>query len=102
PSSPMRRPVGASETTGLTQVFTFNNIKPTATVDEGHNWLNLIYGPLTLNRTTTSAPELMVASAASGSAGGAYSVGSTSAAVNRGANGVAPATDFFGNLRPRN
>ena len=43
-------PVGASETTGLTQVFAFNDIKPTATVDEGHNWLNLVYGPLTLNR----------------------------------------------------
>ncbi len=117
-------PVGASETTGLNQVFTFDNIKPTATVDEGHNWLNLIYGPLTLNRPTTvpnpQAPELMIASASQGSPNGAYSIPSGSPAVNNGANactdgGAGPAllclarnalplpatvgNDFFGNPR---
>jgi hypothetical protein len=113
-------PVGASETTGLTQLFSFNGIKPTATVDEGHNWLNLIYGPLTLNRPATAAPELMVASASAGSAEGAYSIPGTSPAVNRGAgctDGGAPlgcmlrgglplpstvSADFFGNTRPLN
>ena len=110
-------PVGASETTGLTQVFTFANIKPTATVDEGHNWLNLIYGPLTLNRPATTAPELMVASAGPGSAEGAYSIPGTSPARNSGARctdggpvlgcllrGALPlpstvGNDFFGNAR---
>jgi hypothetical protein len=83
-------PVGASETTGLNQVFTFTNIKPTATVDEGHNWLNLIYGPLTLNRTAvgqaTTAPELMVAAASQGSPNGAYSLPAGSTAINAGTN----------------
>jgi len=109
-------PPGASETAGPLPVFTFNNIKPTATVDEGHNWLNLSYGPLTLNRsavqpTSTNPPELMVASKNTstttsnpslvGLTGGAYSIPSTSPAVNAGTNGDAPATDFFGNLRVR-
>jgi hypothetical protein len=107
-------PPGSSETTGLTQVFTFNNIKPTATVDEGHNWLNLSYGPLTLNRSavqpaSTNAPELMVAAKHSGTGSdsslvgltsGAYSISSTStSAIDGGTNSGAPATDFFGNAR---
>jgi hypothetical protein len=109
-------PPGASETAGPLPVFTFNNIKPTATVDEGHNWLNLSYGPLTLNRSavqpaSTNPPELMVASknlsttssnpSLVGLTGGAYSIPGTSPAVNAGTNSDAPATDFFGNLRPR-
>jgi hypothetical protein len=99
-------PPGRSETTGLSPVFVFNNITPAATVDEGHNWLNVTYGPLTLNRSavqpgSTNPPELMVASAATGAAGGAYSIAGTSAAVNRGTNTGAPAADFFGNPRAR-
>ncbi len=98
-------PPGASESTSTSPLFVFKGIQPTATVDEGHNWLNLIYGPLTLNRTAvgqaSSPPELMIASAATGTAGGAYSIPATSVAVNGGSNSVAPATDFFGNLRPR-
>ena len=100
-------PPGRSETTGLSPVFVFNNITPAATVDEGHNWLNLTYGPLTLSRpnvTTPTAPELMVASANAGATGGAYSIAGTSAAVNRGTNTGLPAStasDFFGNPRAR-
>lgn len=98
-------PAGASESTGLAQVFVFNGIKPTATVDEGHNWLNLVYGPLTLNRSavipgSTNAPELMVASADTGTAGGAYSIAPGSIAQNRGAvSPLVPAVDYFGNQR---
>jgi hypothetical protein len=99
-------PPGASESTSLGTVFVFNGIKPAATVDEGHNWLNLTYGPLTLNRSAVNssavnAPELMIASAATGTAGGAYSIRVTSAAVNQGLNSAAPVTDFFGNSRAR-
>jgi hypothetical protein len=107
-------------------VFTFDNITPAATIDEGHNWLNLTYGPLTLSRpnvVTATAPELMVASATAGANGGAYSILGTSAAVNRGTNsctsGAAATTalacaltggvllpnttgsDFFGRTRPK-
>jgi hypothetical protein len=98
-------PPGASESTSTSALFVFNGIQPTATVDEGHNWLNLVYGPLTLNRTAvgqaTSPPELMLASAATGTASGAYSIPATSAAVNGGLNSAAPATDFFGNPRAK-
>jgi hypothetical protein len=104
-------PPGASETTSVPQLFTFNNIQPTATVDEGHNWINLSYGPLTLNRavwanqTGANAPELMVASSVTGTPNGAYSIPGTSPAVNAGSNsGSLPATvahDFFGNTRAR-
>jgi hypothetical protein len=102
-------PPGASESTGTTQLFVFNGIQPTATVDEGHNWLNLSYGPLTLSRThlatPTSAPELMVSSGDVGVVGGAYSISSVSPAVNGGSNTTAngipavPSTDYFGNPR---
>jgi hypothetical protein len=94
-------PVGASETTSLTQVFTFDHIQPTATVDEGHNWLNLVYGPLTLNRSAVQsggsvAPELLIASADVGIPSGAYSVPPTSKAIGAGRRDNAPASDFFG------
>jgi hypothetical protein len=91
----------------LSPVFTLDNIRPAATVDEGQNWINLSYGPLTLGTPTATAPtpaELMLTSAAVGTAGGAYSIPGASPAMNGGANANLPATtahDFFGNLRPR-
>ena len=97
-------PAGASETTGLAQLFVFNGIKPMATVDEGNNWLNLTYGPLTLSRpnvTTPTPAELMVASAAPGTGGGAYSLPQGSSAIDKGDNLAAPQYDFFGKPRPR-
>jgi hypothetical protein len=90
-------PPGASETTGLAQLFVFNNIKPTATVDEGHNWLNLTYGPLAL---FNNAGQSLVANTAVGAASGAYSILATSPAHNNGLNIFAPDHDFFGTARP--
>ena len=98
-------PVGASETTSTSQLFAFNGIQPTATVDEGHNWLNLVYGPLTLSRpnvSTATNAEMMVASKAYGTVEGAYSIPSGSTARNVGTGSGAPTTtlsDFFGNAR---
>ncbi len=95
-------PVGASETTTLSQVFAFNGIKPTATVDEGQNWLNLVYGPLTLmrpNSTTSTNAEMMLASRPYGTTQGAYSIPGGSAAVNHGTTSGAPSGDFYGNSR---
>lgn len=97
-------PPGASETTGLTTLFVFNGIQPTATVDEGHNWLNLTYGPLTLGRSATIgfAPEKTVLRNATGSAGGAYTIAGDSAAINGGSTSTGIAqlgTDYFGNTR---
>jgi hypothetical protein len=98
-------PAGASETTGVTQLFVFNGIQPTATVDEGHNWLNLSYGPLTLTRPNISVPtagEQMIAGGTLGTTEGAYSIPAGSTAVNRGTTAGVPAqvgTDIFGNTR---
>jgi len=92
-------PPGASETTGVTSVFVFKGIQPTATVDEGHNWLNLSYGPLTLgkpNATTATAGELLVASASVATPAAAYSVPASSPAVGSGTSTGAPSSDFFG------
>src|SRR5258708_39152289 len=43
-------PAGQSETVGVSPVFVFNGIAASATVDEGNNWINMTYGPLTLGR----------------------------------------------------
>jgi hypothetical protein len=97
-------PAGQSETVGVSPVFQFSNIAATATVDEGNNWINLSFGPLTLGRpsaTAATATELMVATADQGAVFGAYSIAGTStAAVNQGTNNGAPRTDFFGHTRP--
>jgi uncharacterized repeat protein (TIGR01451 family) len=95
-------PPGASETTSTGTLFVFNGIQPTATVDEGHNWLNLTYGPLTLARPNASTPtagEQMVAGAAAGTQFGAYSLPLASPAAGGGAQNGAPAVDFYGNPR---
>ena len=97
-------PAGRSETTGLTEVFTVANIRPAATVDEGKNWINLSFGPLTLSKpnvTTPTAAELMVASGTPAISGGAYSIPGNSPAVNAGTNTGAPNHDFFGTARPQ-
>jgi hypothetical protein len=93
-------PPGRSETTGLSPVFVFNNIAPAATVDEGNNWINLSYGPLTLY---SDAGKAMLASASVGTASGAYTTVPGSAADGAGSGSAAgvPNHDFFGNPRPQ-
>src|SRR5260221_4084946 len=101
-------PAGQSETVGVAPVFVFNGIAASATVDEGNNWINLTYGPLTLGRPpatgsgSTPSAEPTVASAAVGIAQGADSISGDSAAVGAG-NAHAPGTpsqDFYGQARP--
>jgi hypothetical protein len=101
-------PAGQSETVGVSPVFVFNGISASATVDEGNNWINLTYGPLTLGRPpatgsgSTPSAEPTVASAAVGIAQGAYSISGDSEAVGAG-NSHAPGTpslDFYGQARP--
>jgi hypothetical protein len=69
-------------------------LTPAATVDEGSNWINMFYGPLSLTNPTVLA----------GAAGyGALLQNSTPAAgspaIGRGEGPHAP-TDFYGNARP--
>jgi len=101
-------PAGISENVGVPQVFRFQGIAATATVDEGNNWINMTYGPLTLSRptaavtTTPTSQEQIVTVAAVGATQGAYSIPATSAAVGAGNGGVpgVPSHDFYGQSRP--
>ena len=55
-------PPGHSESTGLYPVFSIAAITPSATVDEGNNWINLTYGPLSLsNASKYTAPNTLLA-----------------------------------------
>ncbi|MEP6883303.1 MAG: hypothetical protein ABJC66_01010 [Gammaproteobacteria bacterium] len=93
-------PAGQSETVGVAPVFTFNGIKASATVDEGNNWINMTYGPLSLARPMTTGgttkTELLVASAATAAPVAAYTP--ASAVVVAGTPAGVPA-DFFGQTR---
>jgi hypothetical protein len=88
-------PPGTNETNALpTPVFT---LTPSATVDEGNNWINLRWGPLALADPAT--PTVL----------GNYGLTSTSSAIGRipaagnsqpdGAYTLAPGLDYFGTQR---
>jgi hypothetical protein len=71
-------------------------LTPAATVDEGSNWINMFYGPLSL-----SNPTIQVGGTNYGVAIGNYALAAGSAAID--AIPVAqphPSSDFFGNPRP--
>jgi hypothetical protein len=82
-------PPGISDATVPNPIF---NLTPAATVDEGNNWINISWGPLTQSHPVTLAPF------------GNHALAAGSPAINYIplANGVAgtPPTDFFGNARP--
>jgi len=70
-------------------------LTPAATVDEGSNWINMFYGPLSL-----SNPTIQSGGANYGVALGNYAPASGSPAIDKIPPAVAhPATDFFGNPR---
>jgi hypothetical protein len=83
-------PPGRSETTGTYPVFALNQITPAATVDEGNNWINLGYGPLSLVNPNDGQTVL-----------GDYRLATTSPAVNNALASGAPPADFFGTSRPQ-
>jgi hypothetical protein len=85
---------GTNETNALpTPVF---SLTPSATVDEGNNWINLRWGPLAVTHPVTGATL------------GNYGIGSSSSAINRipssagDAYGLAPLLDYFGTDRKAN
>ena len=105
-----RRLPGRSETTGLYPVFALNQAQVAATVDEGNNWINLVFGPLSLsNAALYTAPNISLTPL------GNYGLQATSpnSVRNGGLNTTVTAVpsispnqvpdhDFFGNPRPRN
>ena len=83
-------PAGVSDATVPNPIF---NLTPVATVDEGNNWINLRWGPLSLLNPTTN-----VTLGNYGLAAGSPAIDSIPATA--GTYGHAPPTDFFGNPRP--
>jgi Bacterial cadherin-like domain len=84
-------PAGISDATLPNPIF---SLTAGATVDEGNNWVNMTYGPLTLNAPVTN-------STATGPTLGNFSITSSSAAFNTGSATNAPNHDFFGTSRPQ-
>ena len=65
------------------------SLTPAATVDEGNNWVNISWGPLSLVNPVTGATL------------GNYPLAGGSPAIDAGTDQGAPKTDFFGNARPQ-
>jgi hypothetical protein len=95
-------PPGISDATVPNPIF---NLTPAATVDEGNNWINMAWGPLSLTNPTVTGTD--------GNYGGGLPLGNYQQTVGSpvidagvtsavGQSGVAPpTTDFFGNTRPQ-
>ncbi len=90
-SSGYQVPPGIADATVPNPVF---NLTPSATVDEGNNWINMSWGPLSLINATASPNTIL----------GNYGPASSSSVINRIPSGTAnytaaPDTDFYGNTR---
>ncbi len=93
-------PPGIADATVPNPLFT---LQPTATVDEGNNWVNMVWGPLSLTNPSTAGTD---GNFGGGAVLGNYSPASVaSPAVDHTPSSAgfpyvgAPSTDFFGNLR---
>jgi hypothetical protein len=87
-------PPGISDATVPNPIF---NLTPVATVDEGNNWVNLRWGPLSLVNPATSTSTTNVA-VGNYSLTAAIDTVPTNEALPSGTS--IPTTDFFGNSRP--
>jgi hypothetical protein len=92
-------PPGISDATVPNPIF---NLTPAATVDEGNNWINLAWGPLSLTNPTVLGAD---GNYGGGALLGNYAPTAGSPTIDAGAasaGGIAaPGTDFFGNVRPQ-
>ena len=82
-------PPGISDATVPNPIF---SLTPAATVDEGNNWINIAWGPLSLSNPNTGVTL------------GNYAITSSSPAATAGTSAAQagvqpPLTDFFGNVR---
>jgi hypothetical protein len=101
PGNPMgyNVPPGISDATVPNPIF---NLTPAATVDEGNNWINIAWGPLSL-----SNPSVTAAAGTTATPLGNYGPAAGSPVINYiGATGAsaanytaAPPLDFYGNTR---
>ena len=84
-------PVGIADSVVPNPIF---SLTPNATVDEGNNWVNMSWGPLSLLSPVTSTATTNVYL-------GNYALQSSSPAIDYVPVGQPhPSTDFFGNPRP--
>ena len=83
-------PAGISDATVPNPIF---SLSPVATVDEGNNWVNMRWGPLSLLNPVTLTPLANYALAASSPA-------IDEIPTTAGTYADAPSKDFFGNPRP--
>ncbi|MGA7178364.1 MAG: Ig-like domain-containing protein [Thiobacillaceae bacterium] len=91
-------PPGIADATVPNPIF---NLTPAATVDEGNNWINISWGPLTLTNPTVLGLD---GNYGGGDLLGNYAPAAGSPLINAGisaaVSGVAPpSTDFFGTTR---
>jgi hypothetical protein len=92
-------PPGIADSVVPNPVF---SLTPAATVDEGNNWINVTWGPLSL---TNPAVKGLDGNWGGGLALGDYGLAGSSGAIDRipptaSTYNLAPPTDFFGNPRP--
>jgi hypothetical protein len=84
-------PPGIADSVLPNPLFT---LLPTATPDEGNQWINMMYGPLSLTNATIRS------GAGYNQPLGNYAIAENSPAINTGTASGAPNHDFFGNPRP--
>ena len=92
-------PPGIADATVPNPIF---NLTPVATVDEGNNWINMRWGPLSLTNPTVLGAD---GNYGGGAPLGNYALASSSIAIDyvpvADSDAIgAPTTDFFGNPRP--
>jgi hypothetical protein len=87
-------PPGISDATVPNPVF---SLLPSATVDEGNNWVNMTWGPLSLNNPVSGA---ILGNYALATGSPAIDYVPTSETFPTGSGVSYPRTDFFGNTRP--
>jgi hypothetical protein len=88
-------PPGISDATVPNPIF---NLTAVATVDEGNNWINLRWGPLSLLNPVSSSVATNVVLGNYSLAAGSPAIGAIPTSSSTFA--VTPGTDFFGNARP--
>jgi hypothetical protein len=91
-------PPGISDATVPNPIF---SLTPVATVDEGNNWINMRWGPLSLTNPSVTGGSNN--NYGGGAPLGNYSLQSTSPAIDAipvGGAGHFPTKDFFGRPRP--
>jgi hypothetical protein len=94
-------PAGVADSVVPNPIF---SLTPNATVDEGNNWVNISWGPLSMLNPVTSPGTTNVVLGNYSLQSGSPDIDAIALPENIGQSGVTtitpPATDFFGNPRP--